>query len=402
MDEVLVVLGLFFLSILLIPETVFSYNTQINIEVESPYALVYHLNENKVMFSKNSEERIAIASLTKVMTALVAVDLIEDMDATLTIESEWFYGLKEANASVAGFYDKEQVTYRDLLYGTLLPSGADAVRALIYSLTKNEEEYLERMNQKAQEWGLKNTKFQDPIGLDKTDQYSTLSDFLTLFIKAIENPLLKEIMSTKTYQTSNGKHLFTSTIQKMIQKLPLSMDYLGGGKTGYTYQAGRCLATFSEYQGSTYIVIVAGAEGNNHILDTDKIYRYLFESYGYVTVLKKGTPIITIDGIDQYPKKVIIKADRDYSFYLPLDYSLEQLTYEYKGRDSVSFHTKKGTYLGEYLILYENEQISSIPIHLEEEGKFNIWLWFLHHFYRIVFLLIIFGAGIVVWKKWRY
>ena len=120
-------------------------------EISSEAAILYQLNEDQVIYEKNSEEIIAPASLTKVMTTYVALEKITDLDQTVTLTSEMFQGLAESNASVAGFSVGETVTYRDLLYGSLFPSGGDATQALAILQYDTQENFVARMNEKAEE-----------------------------------------------------------------------------------------------------------------------------------------------------------------------------------------------------------------------------------------------------------
>ena len=117
-------------------------------EISSAAAILYQLNEDKVIYEKNSHETLAPASLTKVMTTYVALEKITDLDQTVTLTDEMFQGLAESNASVAGFYVGETVTYRDLLYGCLFLSGGDATQALASLLYGNQENFVARMNEK--------------------------------------------------------------------------------------------------------------------------------------------------------------------------------------------------------------------------------------------------------------
>lgn len=114
-------------------------------EINSSHAILYNMNENEVIFEKNADERTYIASLTKIMTSIVAIENIDDVDQKVTIPYQALEGLIEANASVAGFKLNQTVTYRDLLYGSLLPSGADATRALAYYIIGSEEEFVNLM-----------------------------------------------------------------------------------------------------------------------------------------------------------------------------------------------------------------------------------------------------------------
>ena len=111
------------------------------LEIQSKNAILYNLNEDTVLFSKEPDEKLPIASLTKIMTAIVAIENISNLDEVVSIPSVALEGLAEKNAMVVGFKANERVTYRDLLYGILLPSGADATNTIAFYLAGNEENY---------------------------------------------------------------------------------------------------------------------------------------------------------------------------------------------------------------------------------------------------------------------
>ena len=165
-------------------------------EVSSEAVILYQLNEDKVIYEKNSEEQLAPASLTKVMTMYVALEKITDLDQTVTLTDEMFQGLAESNASVAGFYVGETVTYRDLLYGSLFPSGGDATQALAILLYGNQENFVARMNEKAEELGMKQTHFENATGLPDENHYSTASDMALLLKEALKNKTFYELFTT--------------------------------------------------------------------------------------------------------------------------------------------------------------------------------------------------------------
>ena len=180
----------------------FTINVEsIEFNLNSNHAILYNLNDGTVLYEKNSKDRTSIASMTKIMTAIVAIENINNLDEKVKLTYDDFRGLVEANASVAGFRSGEEVTYRDLLYGLMLPSGADAAQALTRLVAGNIDNYMNMMNQKAVELGLLNTHFVNPTGLDVENHYSTVEDVATLFQYAIKNETFLEIIKTKNYTT---------------------------------------------------------------------------------------------------------------------------------------------------------------------------------------------------------
>ena len=179
------VLYLFFLFLILIPISTYA------LDISSKNAVLYNLNDDNIIYEVNKDERVSIASMTKIMTCLVALEKINNPKDKVVMTTSMFYRLAEENASVAGFYIGEEVTYEDLLYGLMLPSGADAAQALAISLYGSVDKFVDRMNEKAKELGLKNTHFVNPTGLDIKGHYSSVDDVAIILKEALKNDTFK-------------------------------------------------------------------------------------------------------------------------------------------------------------------------------------------------------------------
>ena len=190
----------FLLLFLLAPLFVFASE----FDITGEYVVLYNLNDDEILYEQNSNEQTSIASITKIMTALVAMDNISDYDSIITITTADFEGT--TGYSKAGFSVGDRVTYRDLLYGILLPSGADAVNAIVRN-TLGYDDFIIAMNELTKKIGLENTSFSNPVGKDDVNNYSTASDVAKMLKYALENPLFKEIFTTKEYTTTNGINL---------------------------------------------------------------------------------------------------------------------------------------------------------------------------------------------------
>ena len=176
----------------LLPSQIFAFN------IKSEHAILYNLNEDSVLYEVKPNEKVAIASLTKIMTALVVVENVKNLDAEFVMTKDMYKTLIEENASVAGFQIGETVTYRELLYGLLLPSGAEAAQGLAIKTSGSIEKFVVLMNKKAKELGLKNTSFANPTGLDHKDNYSTVSDVAILLKYALKNKDFKDFNKIKS------------------------------------------------------------------------------------------------------------------------------------------------------------------------------------------------------------
>ncbi|MGI6751884.1 MAG: D-alanyl-D-alanine carboxypeptidase family protein [Anaerovoracaceae bacterium] len=251
--------------------------------IQSANALLIRLKDGKVLLDLNSEERVYPASITKIMTALVAIEKMGDPNDRCVVDLEIFEPLRVRNASMAGFLPEEIVTVEDLLYGCLLPSGADASVSLAIHIAGSEADFVDMMNEKAMEIGMKDTKFRNVTGLHDPTHYTTMQDIAVMVRYALENTKFKEIFTAEqyttgaTYQHPKGLTFYSPLNTSHEGMVTFPGGTMLGGKTGYTGEAGLCLASFAEKNGREYLLITAGAKGTVrgeplHINDAVKIY----------------------------------------------------------------------------------------------------------------------------------
>ncbi len=233
----------------------------------------------------NSAQRIYPASLTKIMTAVLAIEHTKDLNSTITLPYGFFERLYEEGASMAGFAPGEEVTYRDLLYGILLPSGAECCMAFAEGISGSEEAFTGLMNQKAEALGMKNTHFCNCTGLHSPGHYSTVEDIAILLRYALENQDFRRAFTSSFYTTvSTGQHpqgfTFYSSMFRHLDGTVVPGGKILGGKTGFTDEAGLCLASLAEVNGTEYILVTAKANGTLdtepfHILDAINVYNQI-------------------------------------------------------------------------------------------------------------------------------
>lgn len=356
------------------------------IDINSQNAVMINLNNNEIIYEKSKDEVIKVASMQKIMTALIAVENIENLDEEVTLDYGIFANL-DPELAVAGFHEGETVTYNDLLYATLLKSGADGAYGLGILISGSEEAYVDLMNKKAESLGLKNTHFTNTTGLDDENQYSTVYDMAIILKYAMNNNKFRNIISTPTYTTSNGELTFSGPVEKAHG---LGLDYFQGGKTGYTDLAGLCLASFASYEGVDYLLVTARADEslkNQNFLDQKELYDYFNENYSFQTLLKKNDKIKTIKTM--YDDEVVLKASRNVEMYINNNVFQNELTYEYEGKEVLERGIKKGDKIGKYTIknkdtvLYEEDILSPITVRFKLKKPF------------IIALLIIVGSMII-------
>ena len=335
------------------------------LEINSEHAILYNMNEDMVLYEKDADTRTYIASLTKIMTTIVAIENIDDINETVTIPYEALDGLIEANASVAGFKLGQKVTYKDLLYGILLPSGADATRTVAYYISGSEENFVNLMNEKAAYLGLTNTHFANTSGLDTDNHYSTVREMSIILKYALQNDIFKEIYTTNQYTTSDNSLTFKSVYSNYLNRYDLENKYVYGSKTGYTTLAGYCLSTIANYDGVEYMLITTNADGTSnyplHIMDAQMIYDYYTSNYHYLDIINESDTLITLDTKNSKEDKLEIKANETISKYLNNEITKDDFTFDYNGLDEVDYFTNKGQ-IGTLNIKLDNEIIETIPI----------------------------------------
>lgn len=217
-----------------------------NQNYHSQNVLVYDLTADKMIYQKNTNQKIYPASLVKIMTAVVVLENVEDLEKKLIINPGVYYKMKRQNMALAGFNPNQSVSIRNLLYGALSKSGAEATQTLAnYVEQKTGKKFYELMNQKAQQLKMNNTNYINSTGGDDQNQFTTVNDLLKLIKYAIKNQDFQEIITTKHREImiNQQRIIFKNTITKNLSNQVNGFKILGG-KSGTTKKAGLCWATF--------------------------------------------------------------------------------------------------------------------------------------------------------------
>ena len=231
------------------PAEVTENTKTLDLELYSENALLIDLESNTVLVQKNADARIYPASMTKVMTVLVAAEHIENWNETFTMTQSIIDPLFLADASMAGFVHGEEVSMTELLYGAVLPSGAEATEALAIVTAGSKEAFAALMNEKTQELGLQNTHFVDASGLHDENHYTTLSDMAIILQAALDNPHCREVLtsvnhtSPATEQNPSGVAMTNRFLYRIRPQQTGNVD-IQAAKTGYTAQAMNCCVSY--------------------------------------------------------------------------------------------------------------------------------------------------------------
>lgn len=351
--------------------------------ITGEYVTLYNMNEDTLLYSKNDTKKTSIASLTKMMTTLVAIEEIDNLDKIVTIKERDFEGT--VGYSKAGFKVGDKVTYRDLLYGIILPSGADAVNAVVNN-TLGYDKFIKKMNETAKKIGMNDTSYANPVGKDDENNYSTSNDLAKLLKYALKNETFKTIFTTKNYKTSNGLNL-ESTVNRYENIL--NTNEIKGAKSGFTKDAGRCLASITTLNNVDYLLVVINSSTTspyNAVKDTITIYDYYNNNYGYKNIINDDTFIKEIPVDFSKEKTYKITGSEDIEKYLKNN---TEVTYKYIGSDKVTFNTKKGSKLGVVKIYDGDVLLATSNVYLENNIEYYPIITYIMIGIAVIFVLLI-------------
>lgn len=331
------------LILFLFPFNVYAYTDT------SRSSIVMDIDSGRVLYEKNANEKKLIASITKIMTAVIAIEK-GDLTKTVTVEEEV---LKMYGTNIYVEVG-EKLKLEDLLYGLLLRSGNDASVVIAKNVAGSEEKFVEMMNNKAQELGMKNTIFSNPHGLDEeTQNYSTAYDMSLLSRYAYKNKTYRKISSTKKYEVSTGEKTY---LWYNRNKLINNYEFCTGGKNGYTPSAGKTLVTTAT-KNNTNLTIVTLDNGDEYTAHRE-LYEEFFSKYKKYEIVSKEEFKIDKELLkdDVYIKK---------SFYYPLTESeIDDIKTVISMDSSIN-----GEIVGEINIYLKEEKIGNINIYRKEKKK---------------------------------
>ncbi len=275
--------------------------------VSAQSAIVLEKDSGRVLYQKNAEKQMPMASTTKIMTAIVA---LEQGDPAAQVQ------ISPAAAGVEGssmyLETGEKLTLEELLYGLMLSSGNDAAVAIAEHFGGTEA-FVGLMNQKAQEIGANNTHFANPNGLPDDTHYSTSHDMATITAYGLKNPKFAEIVATKSYQIAGEGKAYTRTLTNHNKLLNICEGCIGV-KTGFTKAAGRCLVSAAQREDMTLICVTLNApdDWNDHC----NLYQDMFSKYKLTPILRAGKSLGDIAVLDSDTASLPISSAENYSYPL--------------------------------------------------------------------------------------
>ncbi len=285
-----------FLAAAVIPCAQVAAAPETSVRVAAKAAIVLEARTGQVLYEQNADEPLGIASTTKIMTCLLALELA-DVDGLVTVTSE------SVGVEGSSLYLKagEQMSLRELLYGLMLESGNDAAVAVAIHCSGSVEAFVEKMNEKAVELGCKNTCFKNPNGLTQTGHHSSARDMAVIMAAAMKNETFRQITATRSIS-------FETRSFKNHNKLLWSCEGCVGGKTGYTKSSGRTLVTCAERAGLRLVCVTLndGSDWEDHAA----LYEELFAKWTVLEAARPGTNVGSVPVITGESQEVAVTPEK--------------------------------------------------------------------------------------------
>lgn len=376
-----VVLCLLLVFLFTFPVFSVSYTPDVDIQAKAVY--LYNLDTESLIFEKNAEEPMYPASLTKIMTCILALEQTNDLDAqectypNYVQDYLYSYGMQHGAISLGGLKAGEVLSMRQLLYACMLPSANEAAMIVADHIGGSQEEFCQMMNKRAKELGANNTNFVNANGLHDENHVTTAADMAKIALHAMELPGFMEIVSATFYDSgpTNMRENVTwnTTIKMQIPKNPSYFAGLRGIKTGSVPEAGDCFISTCTRDGFTYLLVIMGsnyldAEGNalpqrGAFVDTEAIYTDVFENLRRKTLIDKGTRVHEIKlNLSLEQDHIKLMTGERFTDLVKKTTEVSDVTRIPEIPESWDAPVKKGDHIGELRLILAGEEVGSVPL----------------------------------------
>lgn len=346
------------------------------LELEATTAILIDAKTGEILFSKNENVQLTPASMTKIMTALLAIENL-DMDTVVTIDDETPY----TEGNIIYMHKGEKFTVEQLLKAMLVTSANDCAVALAKTMSGTIKDFSNLMNGKAKELGAKNTNFVNPNGLDDKGHVSTAYDMAMIAKEAMKNETFREIVAMTSYTVpktnKNKKRPLSDKYNDIVVNGEYRKPYYKnaiGIKTGYTPVALGCLTAAAEKNGTELISVVMHSSDFGRFADTIALFEYGFANYSTYTVYDKGEAVETIKVKGGKPDEVKTVTDYYAAVNLKKSESRDIVTKDIVWNDKIVAPIAKGTVVGQ-VKLYKNKKLVTttniVTADKVEEGMFS-------------------------------
>ena len=328
-----------------------------------------------VLYSKNADQKRYPASTTKIMTALLTLENVSNLDETVTSEAVDFENVT-ADSSNAGILLGEQVTVRDLLYALMLPSANEAAYMLARHVGGSWEQFVDMMNDRAAELGCTGTHFCNPCGLHEEDHYTTAHDLYLIAKEAMKDVTFRDIVSTVQHRMAktnlHEERIIYTTNQLIFSSFqPWSYANCVGIKTGHTSQAGNCFVGYAEYGDAKLFSVVLGCSDSSKeypsvaasFTDTKKLCQWGFENFTSKTLARQGEEVTyTKVKLSTDTNQLLLTAKADVVALLPKDLDVKELELVEDIPEEVKAPVKAGDPIGTATYRYNGTDYGTVEL----------------------------------------
>ena len=358
---------------------------------------LYHYESDQVLLKRSSLKQLAPASTVKIMTGIVALEMLQDrLDEKVTVTEEMLAG---AEGFKIHLEPKMTVTVRDLLYGVICAGGNDAAEVLAIVCSGSVERFVEQMNEKATAIGCTSTHYTNPCGMDEAQMTTTLEDVIRISKEAIRNEPFMAMASCPQYTVATPQKTLTlynrNALISTFSAAGYQNRYVKGLNAGMTDRGGYCTVAYAEKENNSYLCVVMGAaEQNGKILSyqiVNQLLNFVFDTYSYQTIAEKGTSLCTAPLRYALPESGKETAELtcvlgdDLLGFLPRNIDEDALVYQtFLHHDTLTAPIEKGTVVGGVDVYYEDQYIASAKLIARESVSANSTLLTLGNMKRII------------------
>ncbi len=378
--------------------------------VDATAALLVSPESDMVLYEKNADEKRYPASTTKIMTALLTLENVSDLNAVVTAEDSDFEHVT-ADSSNAGIKVGEQVTVKDLLYALMLPSANEAAYMLARHVGGSWEQFVDMMNERASELGCTGTHFCNPCGLHEDDHYTTARDLYLIAKEAMKDATFRDIVSTVQHRMAKSnlheERIILTTNQLIFSSFqPWSYANCLGIKTGHTSQAGNCFVGYAEYGDAKLFSVVLGCSNSSKeyptiaasFTDTKSLCQWGFENFTSKTLTRQGEEVTyTKVKLSTDTNQLILTAKSDLVALLPKDLDVKDLELRADIPEEVAAPVKAGDTIGSATYTYDGRDYGTVElVALNDISRSNVLFYadkLSSFFQSIVFKVLLLAAA---------
>lgn len=351
-------------------------------EITAGAALLMDAANDEVLYEKNAYDRMYPASLTKVMTALLVLEAVDEgrlsLDQVVTASTTFTAGLT-ANGSTQNIQPGEQMSLLDLLYCLLVASANEASNILAETVDGSVSAFVERMNLRAQALGCQDTHFSNPHGLHADDHYTTAHDIYLIARAAMENETFRTIVSTRSHEVpATNMHkarLFYSTNALLVTwyyRESYIYDKAIGIKTGTTDEGGYCLLSAAK-DGADYLISVVlnapilekegGGSDRRQFTESRELFKWGFSNFERRQIVDTATPLAQVEVTLSKTDHVLVRPAAQLERTLPRDLRQEDIKQEvHLDADTVQAPVTAGQPLGKLILTYEGQTLGEVDL----------------------------------------